>query len=160
MPYSNIQKKARDIRYSLISRYCIKKNVRYLLTAHHGDDQIENFLIRLFRGSGITGLSSMSINTKYNKNLKIIRPFLSFKKSDLKYTTLKYFKTYIMDPTNKNEKFLRVRIRKYKKSMEKEGLDTKKIIKTVDNLVSANQALNYYKNKALLKHASFLSKNK
>jgi len=160
LPYSNIQKKARDIRYSLISRYCIKKNVRYLLTAHHGDDQIENFLIRLFRGSGITGLSSMSINTKYNKNLKIIRPFLSFKKSDLKYTTLKYFKTYIMDPTNKNEKFLRVRIRKYKKSMEKEGLDTKKIIKTVDNLVSANQALNYYKNKALLKHASFLSKNK
>jgi tRNA(Ile)-lysidine synthase len=44
--------------------------------------------------------------------------------------------------------------------MEKEGLDTKKIIKTVNNLVSANQALSFYKNKALHKHASFVSKNK
>ena len=44
--------------------------------------------------------------------------------------------------------------------MEREGLDTRKIIKTVDNLVSANQALNFYKNKALYKHASFVSKNR
>ena len=38
--------------------------------------------------------------------------------------------------------------------------DTKKIIKTVDNLVSANQAINFYKNKALYKHASFMAKNR
>ena len=44
--------------------------------------------------------------------------------------------------------------------MEKEGLDTRKIIKTVDNLVSADQAIKFYKNKALYKHASFVSKNK
>ena len=74
--------------------------------------------------------------------------------------TLNYFNTYINDPSNKDKKFLRVRIRKYRKKMEKEGLDTRKIIKTVDNLVSANQALNYYKNKAMYKHASFVSKNK
>tara|TARA_Y100000590_G_C14932769_1_gene718199 strand:+ start:37 stop:426 length:390 start_codon:yes stop_codon:yes gene_type:complete len=44
--------------------------------------------------------------------------------------------------------------------MEKEGLDTKKITKTVDNLISANQALNFYKTKALHKYASFISKDK
>ena len=44
--------------------------------------------------------------------------------------------------------------------MEREGLDTRKIVKTVNNLVSANQALNFYKNKALHKHTSFLSKNR
>ena len=44
--------------------------------------------------------------------------------------------------------------------MEREGLDTRKIVKTVHNLVSANQALNFYKNKALYKHVSFVSKNK
>ena len=44
--------------------------------------------------------------------------------------------------------------------MEKEGLDTGKIIKTVNNLLSANKALNFYKNKALYKYVSFLSKNK
>ena len=160
IPKKNIQKNARDMRYTLLSNYCIKNKVKYLITAHHGDDQIENFFIRLLRGSGLSGLSSMSEKVKYNKNLKIIRPFLKFEKKDLKYVTLNYFKTYIKDPSNKNEKFLRVRIRRYRKNMEKEGLDAKKIIKTVDNLFSADQALNFYKNKALYKHASFVSKNK
>ena len=159
IPKNNVQKNARDLRYLLISNYCLKKNIKYLTTAHHGDDQIENFFIRLLRGSGLTGLSSMATNAKYSSHLKIIRPFLHFKKTDLNYVTLNYFKTYIKDPSNEDEKFLRVRIRKYRKDMEREGLDTRKIIKTVDNLVSANQALNYYKNKALYKHASFVSKN-
>ena len=44
--------------------------------------------------------------------------------------------------------------------MEKEGLGTGKIIKTVNNLLSANKALDFYKNKALYKHVHFLSKNK
>jgi tRNA(Ile)-lysidine synthase len=160
IPLKNIQKNARDLRYFLISNYCIKNKIRYLTTAHHEDDQIENFFIRLLRGSGLTGLSSMKTNVKYNKSLKIIRPFLMFKKKDLKYVTLNYFKTYIQDPSNKDEKFLRVRIRKYKKSMEKEGLDTRKIIKTVSNLSSANQAMNFYKNKSINQHASFSTKNR
>ena len=160
IPKKNIQKNARDMRYALLSNYCIKNKVKYLITAHHGDDQIENFFIRLLRGSGLSGLSSMSEKVKYNKNLKIIRPFLKFEKKDLKYVTLNYFKTYIKDPSNKNKKFLRVRIRKYRKNLEKEGLDTKKIMKTVDNLLSADEALNFYKNKALHKYVSFASKNK
>ena len=85
---------------------------------------------------------------------------IQLSKKDLKKVTLSYFKTYIKDPSNNNDKFLRVRIRKYRKNMEKEGLDTRKIINTVGNLISANKALNYYKNKALYKHTSFLSKNK
>ena len=44
--------------------------------------------------------------------------------------------------------------------MEKEGLGTGKIIKTVNNLLSASKALDFYKNKALYKHVSFLAKNK
>jgi len=160
VPNKNIQKNARDMRYSLIYNYCKKENIKYLITAHHEDDQIENFFIRLFRGSGLTGLSSMSTKTKYNEKLKIIRPFLNLNKIDLKYVTLNYFKTYIKDPSNEDEKFLRVRIRKYKKKMEMEGLSTKKISKTVENLASANQALNFYKDKALSKHVSYLSKNK
>ena len=160
VPKKNVQKNARDLRYLLISNYCFKENIKYLTTAHHEDDQIENFFIRLLRGSGLTGLSSMSSKTKYSNELKIIRPFLRFSKKDLEHVTLNYFKTYIKDPSNEDEKFLRVRVRKYRRDMEKEGLDTRKIMKTVDNLFSANQALNFYKNKALYKHASFLSKNR
>ncbi len=158
IPKNNIQKKARDLRYFLISNYCLKNKIKYLTTAHHEDDQFENFFIRLLRGSGLTGLSSMSVNAKYSNRLKIIRPFLGFKKKDLKYVTINYFKTYIQDPSNKDEKFLRVRIRKYRKDMEKEGLDTRKIIKTINNLVSADQALKFYKKKALGKYVYFVSK--
>ncbi len=160
VPNRNIQFNARNIRYSLISNYCLNNNIRYLLTAHHADDQVENFFIRLFRGSGLTGLSSMAENTVYSSSLRIIRPFLNFKKADLKYVTLDYFKTYVRDPSNKNEKFLRVRIRKIRNQMKKEGLDSDKIIKTINNLLSANTALNFYKNKATFKYVSFLSKNK
>ena len=160
IPRSNIQRNARNIRYSLISNYCSKKNIRFLITAHHTDDQFENFFIRLLRGSGLTGLSSMAESVNYNTNLKIVRPFLSFKKIDLKYITLNFFKTYIKDPSNEDEKFLRVRIRKYRTYMEKEGLDTSKIAKTVNNLLSANKALNFYKKKSFHKYVSFLSRNK
>ena len=124
------------------------------------DDQIENFLIRLTRGSGLTGLSSMAESVNYSNKLKIIRPLLTLKKRDLKYVTVNYFNTYIKDPSNKDEKFLRVRIRKYRKNMEIEGLDTTKIIRTVNNLLSANKAINFYKNKALYNYASFMSKHK
>ena len=44
--------------------------------------------------------------------------------------------------------------------MEKEGLDTSKIIKTVNNLLSASKAINFYKNKAINKYVSFLSGQK
>ncbi len=160
VPKSNIQKNARDIRYSLLSEYCLKNNIKFLLTGHHLDDQIENFFIRLIRGSGLSGLSSMSEISKYSTKLKIIRPLLSFKKRDLKILTLNFFKNYIKDPSNKNESFLRVRVRNYRSEMEKEGLDTNKIIKTINNLLSANKAINFYKNKALNKHVSFLSPHK
>ncbi len=160
IPKSNIQRNARDIRYSLISKYCNQKKIKYLLTAHHSDDQIENFFIRLTRGSGLTGLSSMSEISNYDNKLKIIRPLLNLKKEDLKYVTTNYFKKFINDPSNDNQKFLRVRIRKYRKDLEREGLDARKIIKTVNNLMSANKALNFYKNKSLYKHASFITKNK
>ena len=80
---------------------------------------------------------------------------MATKKEDLKYVTLNIFENYIKDPSNKDNKFLRVRIRKYIKIMEREGLNTGKIIRTINNLLSANKALNYYKNKALYKHVSF-----
>jgi len=160
IPKKNIQNNARNMRYLLMSNYCEKKNVEYLITAHHLDDQVENFFIRLFRGSGLTGLSSMAESFNYSNILKIIRPFLSFKKIDLQNVTLKYFKNFIVDPSNEDNKYLRVRVRKIRNSMEKEGLDTNKIINTINNLFTAHKALTYYKNNALHKHVSFLSKNK
>ena len=102
----------------------------------------------------------MAENSKYKNNLKIIRPFLNIKKKELQYVTKNYFKEFIKDPSNKNEKFLRIRIRKYRKNLEKEGLNTDKVIKTVNNLLVAKNAVDFYKQKALQNNVNFLSKNK
>ena len=158
-PNKNIQSVARNKRYKLLTEKAKKFKIKNILLGHHLDDLFENFFIRILRGSGLNGLVSLDKETQ-NNQVNLIRPLLKFEKKDLKYVTINYFKTFIKDPSNKNQKFLRVRVRKYRKHMEKEGLDTGKIIKTVNNLLSANKAINFYKNKALYKHVSFLSEHK
>ena len=78
---NNIQGKARKIRYSLLSVFCLKKKIKTILTAHNLEDQVETFFIRLSRGSGLTGLSAMKTMSKLNKKVQIYRPLLDTKKN-------------------------------------------------------------------------------
>jgi len=55
----NIQSEAREIRYNLLATFCKKKKIKTIVTAHNLEDQVETFFIRLSRGSGLQGLSSM-----------------------------------------------------------------------------------------------------
>ena len=48
--------------------FCKKKKIKYILTAHNFEDQVETFFIRLSRGSGLHGLSSMKEIKKLQKN--------------------------------------------------------------------------------------------
>lgn len=140
----NIQKNARDSRYELINNFCKKYKIKTMLTAHHLDDQIENFYIRLSRGSGLYGLSSMKIVNKNKEKINIIRPFLFVSKEILVKIAKKIFKNFIKDPSNLDDRFLRSRIRKLKSSLSKEGLDQNRILKTIHNLNVANDAINFY----------------
>ena len=80
---NNIQSQARKIRYSILSSFCIKKNIRTILTGHNLDDQVETFFIRLSRGSGLTGLSAMKPLSKLDKKIDLFRPLLDVKKHSL-----------------------------------------------------------------------------
>jgi len=141
---SNVQSKARSIRYDLLLNYCKKKNADCILTAHHSDDQIETFLIRLSRGSGIQGLSSMKTKTKLNKKVTLLRPLLDQKKKDLEYVSKRIFGKFFFDPSNSDTKYLRIRIRNLKKSFEKSGIHHDQIIQTIKNLNSSSETLNAY----------------
>jgi tRNA(Ile)-lysidine synthase len=138
----NIQKNARDIRYDLLNKFCQKYKINFILTGHHSDDQIETFLIRLSRGSGVQGLSSMSKETKLKNRQLLIRPLLDIKKNKLINIAKNSFGTFIKDSSNTNEKYLRTKIRKLKKLFEKNGISHNQIIRSINNLASTKKTLN------------------
>jgi len=158
-PTKNIQATARDKRYFLLANECKKNNIKYLLLGHHLDDLSENFLIRIVRGSGLNGLISFNKNTMYkNQKLYIVRPLLNVEKFSLIYIAKKVFNFFIKDPSNINEDFKRTRIRNLLQSLEKEGLDKKKLILTINNLKDTDRSIKFYLDKNLKENAVFLKK--
>ncbi len=141
---NNIQSQARKIRYSILSSFCIKKNIRTILTGHNLDDQVETFFIRLSRGSGLTGLSAMKPLSKLDKKIDLFRPLLDVKKHSLIKISKQIFKKFFNDPSNKNTKFLRTKIRNLKKPLMKSGINYDQIIKSINNLASSNEVLDQY----------------
>jgi len=140
----NIQNSARIIRYKLLIDFCKKKKCKFILTGHHSDDQVETFLIRLSRGSGVQGLSSMSKVISLFKDIKLFRPLLAFKKKNLIIIAKKVFKKIIKDPSNKNQKYLRTKIRRITKILEVNGISHDQIIRSINNLSSTKDTLNKY----------------
>ncbi len=110
-PKTGIQNWARESRYQLMQRWCETHQVEGLILAHHLHDQMETFLMRLARGSGIDGLSAMAAKQQWGKIL-LIRPFLEDHPDMLRAVARKSGVRWIEDPTNQDEIFERVRIRK------------------------------------------------
>jgi tRNA(Ile)-lysidine synthase len=115
-PEVDIEGSLREVRYNLLNEFCQKNKIKYLFTAHHQQDLAENFLIRLFRGSGIDGLAAMDEVLETNK-IKIIRPLLDFSKDDLKQYLQTKKVNWVEDETNEDEKYLRNKIRKFLQSL-------------------------------------------
>ena len=96
----------RKIRYEFFEEIRKKNNFNLIAVAHNSDDQVETFLMRVIRGSGLTGLSAMKYKTE-----KIIRPLLGISRKEI----LEYLKTrelkYRIDKTNEQLMFFRNKIR-------------------------------------------------
>lgn len=129
-PKTNIENIARETRYNLLFDYCKKNEINAILLGHHLQDQAENFLIRLFRGSGIAGLSSMEKVTKRNDFI-LIRPFLDVKKDDLQNYLIQNKIEWVEDESNSDEKYLRNKIRNFLNSFE----DKENIIKRINSTI-------------------------
>ena len=158
-PSKNIQATARDKRYSLLASECKKNNIKNLLLGHHLNDLFENFLIRIVRGSGLNGLISFNDNTRYrDQDLNIIRPLLNLEKKDLLYISNEVFSFFVNDPSNTNEDYKRTRIRNLLHSLEKEGLDIKKLKLTINNLKDSDKSIKFYLDRNLMENVIFLKK--
>jgi len=158
-PLKNIQALARSKRYFLLVNECKKNSIKNLLLGHHLDDLSENFLIRMVRGSGLNGLISLNKKTKYkDQKLNILRPLLDVEKKDLIYIAKKVFNFFIKDPSNVNEEFKRTRIRNLLQSLEKEGLDKKKLVLTINNLKDSDKSIRFYLDRNLKENVIFKKK--
>ena len=140
----NIQAEARIRRYDLLTNYCRKNKIKILLTAHNLEDQVETFFMRLSRGSGLKGLSAMKPLTKITGNISLYRPLLEVKKKILVKISKNIFGTYVKDPSNKNEKYLRTKIRNLKRPLEKSGIKYEQIFRSIQNLSLSKSTLEGY----------------
>lgn len=139
-PEARIQEEAREARYRLIKGYCNEHAIQNLLLAHHGDDQVETFLFRLSKGSGLDGLCGMRA-IQPRGNLTLYRPLLSFSKQELVTYCQQNAIYYVEDPSNNKDEFARIRLRKMISALEEEGLSFKRLDKTTQRLERARQSL-------------------
>ena len=158
-PNSNIQKIARSNRYRLLVKECNKFDAKTILLGHQMNDLHENFFLRMTRGSGLKGLTSLGVNSEISK-IKLLRPLIDIPKKDLEKLASIVFKNFIKDPSNKNEEFARIRIRKILEIFSREGLEAKKLNITIKNLKSASNALDYYANKNIRENTIYFKKTK
>ena len=73
------EKEARLARYAFLEQEKGTSGSRWILTAHHEDDQAETILFRIVRGTGLKGLRGI----REQRSPGILRPLLPFKKSRL-----------------------------------------------------------------------------
>lgn len=107
---SDIQARARDARYELMTQWCLAHGFLHLLLGHHREDQAETLLLRRERGSGVYGLAGMP-EIRESGAVRILRPLLSMPKARLRATVDALGLDVIEDPSNDDIKFSRVRIR-------------------------------------------------
>ena len=130
--------RARDARYGLMTDWCNEHGIKTLCTAHHMDDRVEHFFIRLSRGAGLLGLIDHE-KILYN-GVMLARPMFAFTKQELLYYLHSNGLKYCEDRSNCDPKYLRTNIRKWLDAMPVElepELFRKRVIGVKENLSRA-----------------------
>ena len=110
-PRTGIQAKARQARYDLMADWCRAHGASMLLTAHTLDDQAETVLMRLARTSSFDSLAGIYRMGDWN-GLRLFRPLLGERREALRDKLRQLGQAWIDDPSNEDDRFERVRIRK------------------------------------------------
>ena len=139
-PQVNLQAAARAARYRLLESWCRGAGILHLLLAHQLEDQAETFLLRLGRGSGVDGLAAMAacVETPW---ARLLRPLLAVPRARLGATLEAVGQGWVEDPSNRDPRHARVRLRTLLPSLAREGLDVPRLAATAGRLGRARQAL-------------------
>ena len=74
---------AREARYSFLQKICQKYSAKYLITAHHKDDQAETVFLQFLRGGGVNSLAGMRKIRNFSGDCFLYRPLLEISKSEI-----------------------------------------------------------------------------
>lgn len=143
-PETRVEEKAREARYRLLLDWCHAHHVSTLLLAHQLEDQAETFFLRLAHASGIDGLSAMRPVTM-REGVFLIRPFLDVPRSEIRqYLKTHYRQQWVEDPSNQDERFERVRMRKALPALSPLGLTPAAVALSVKRLARVRDSLDMW----------------
>lgn len=139
-PKGDLQAAARALRYRLLLGWCRDNACLHLLLAHHRDDQAETLLLRLARGSGVSGLAGMAA-VSYRAEARLLRPLLDVPRAALEATLRARGQDWLHDPSNDDPAFARVRLRRAGPLLAGLGLDAARLATTAGRLGRARRAI-------------------
>jgi tRNA(Ile)-lysidine synthase len=144
-PATGLQEAGRAARYRLLRQAARKANAAHILTAHTLDDQAETVLIRMSRGSGLTGLGAMTRLSALPEGgedaITLVRPLLDIPKARLVATLRAAEIPYADDPSNRDPRFTRTRLRAMMDALADEGLDASRLAQLARRLKRAETAI-------------------
>lgn len=141
IPAANIQASARVMRYRLLNDWAIDRRLGAIATAHHADDQAETLLMRLMRGAGVGGLGGVRARRALSEDIRLVRPLLEWRKSDLEAIVREAGLAAVDDPSNRDPRHDRSRIRQLLGRFE--GADPARIAASAAALRDADEALDW-----------------
>ncbi len=146
-PKSGLQEAAREARYRLIAEAAARAGYEHILTAHTLDDQAETVLFRLARGSGLGGLAGMAhaalLPARGPSRFFLVRPLLRIPKARLIATLEAAGISYSEDPTNRDPRFARARLRAFMPALAKEGLDARGLARLAGRMRRAEATIEF-----------------
>ena len=143
-PSANIQAEARDARYDELLFWANDNDIWLVATAHHLDDQAETLLMRLARGAGVQGLSSIRpkvILDDDGDEVWFLRPLLGWRKQELVALVEGAGLTYVEDRSNIDERYDRTAARALLAATP--WLDPERLADAASHLAEADEALQW-----------------
>jgi tRNA(Ile)-lysidine synthase len=109
----SLEMAGRKLRHEFLARAASRLRISKIAFAHHADDQLELFFLRLLRGSGGTGLSGMKPRnpSPVDARIELIRPLVAEPKAQLAEYAAALKITFREDATNSSLDIQRNRIR-------------------------------------------------
>ncbi len=150
----NVQSGARNARYTALQDWAARRKLPAIATAHHADDQAETMLMRLNRGSGLSGLAGIRPDRLLqNAQTRVLRPLLDWRKAELIAICGASPFQPVDDPSNRNTAFDRVAMRQ--NLAQAEWLDPSAIATSASHIAAADAYLKHMLNIVWTERVSF-----